>query len=309
MPPTYHINRSPHLRRLLDSKGWRPAAHGATADFALWYPADDEEHPAHLSLFSFNVTGAIDDKARIVSMLSEFGQEGLMPPTWTSLPDYLAHLKASGDDVYCFLKYTHTSSSTGVFFFDRVRMLFDHLSGIEDMEATAIIQQGIRDPLLVDGHKIKIRLYVLVTADWEVYCYRDGLVALHAGKYTDRTDPQASEISHADSACHSLLAMRDLRSTIWDPACHAVSVSLECLREHTRSIDNPGGYHVFGYDFVCDAAARPWLIEVNGFPNLHRQDPPAGPMLQAMAADLYNLVIGPKLAGTRPVCGNFEKLG
>ena len=69
--------------------------------------------------------------------------------------------------------------------------IFKHLKNIQDYIFASnssvrdwVVQKYIEKPLLYNGRKFDIRVWVLVTADFKIYMYRQGYLRTSSGKYT-----------------------------------------------------------------------------------------------------------------------------
>ena len=63
-----------------------------------------------------------------------------------------------------------------------------------------------------------------------------------------------------------------------------------------------------GADFICDAARRPFLLEINQCPPLEYQDPAVQAFVEELARDFVVLVVRPVLEGAAPVEGGWLRL-
>mmetsp|Transcript_1968 Transcript_1968/g.4897 ORF Transcript_1968/g.4897 Transcript_1968/m.4897 type:complete len:638 (+) Transcript_1968:482-2395(+) len=170
-----------------------------------------------------------------------------------------------------------------------------------------VVQHYIDPPLLLDGFKFDLRLYVLVLSvdPLKVYVYNDGLVRLCTTKYA----PPASSKSMADRNAHltnyslnkksknfvkgpdgSKRALKDVFATLkangtdvdrlWTATIEVINTAilavLPKLRHAYRKVVPKGStlhlststcYEVLGFDVMYDADLRPWLIEVNHAPS------------------------------------------
>ena len=306
--PTFHINRSTTLAALLQGKGWTPAERGVKADFAMWFPPRDSAYPSQIGLFDIEVTRVIDDKLRMYKLLVESGLQALSPPTFDSLPSYLKYQKDSGQEVFCFLKLTHESGGAGVWCFNSLKLLIDHLTDSKQTTGNALLQQGIKHPLLLDGRKFKIRAYALATREWKCYLFEQILVVMHEKPYSPEDVSPGIQISPSFNDRTTTLDKVSLLSGFQGSIEQAVRDSLLALARETRHCENLGHYHLFGYDFVCDEKHGLYLIEVNGFPGFERTDNVGSQVSENLMADLKTLVVDPMVFGKHPVCGRFKLL-
>ncbi|KAK1989060.1 5'/3'-nucleotidase sure [Colletotrichum cereale] len=153
-----------------------------------------------------------------------------------------------------------------------------------------IAQPYIHPPLLLpgDARKFHIRTYVLCVGSLDVYVYRP-MLALFAGKAYRAPWEDADLDGHLTNTClqggqedPSLPPVKqfwDLVSSGVLPAetaegvfgriCDVTGEIFEAAaREMTIHFQPLGNaFEVFGLDFLVDVEARPWLLEVNSFPD------------------------------------------
>eukprot|EP00775_Hariotina_reticulata_P004902 gene4902-5146_t len=109
------------------------------------------------------------------------------------------------------------------------------LSGLESQQAVA--QAYISKPLLIQGFKFDLRVYVLV-ADVDplrLFIYREGLVRFCTTKHHNSVETSAA------------------------PAASAAAVAAGGCR----------CFELLGYDVLLDVSLKPWLIEVNHSPSFN----------------------------------------
>lgn len=165
-----------------------------------------------------------------------------------------------------------------------------------------IIQKYVHNPLLLDGYKFDLRLYVLVTSfsPLEAFLYRRGFARLSSRPFT--ADPSqinnkfihltnSSIQKHSDTAESTMaslsgadpsqaggtkctleylwkrLAEKGINTgAVWESIIDLVVKSLVCVDDVIPS--QPNSFEVFGYDVLIDANLKPWLIEVNASPSM-----------------------------------------
>ncbi|KAL0934284.1 tubulin-tyrosine ligase [Colletotrichum truncatum] len=151
-----------------------------------------------------------------------------------------------------------------------------------------VAQPYIHPPLLLpgDARKFHIRTYVLCVGSLDVYVYKP-MLALFAGKPYKAPWEDTDLDGHLTNTClqggqsaqppvkqfWDLVASRDLSeekaSGIFERICDVTGEVFEAAaREMTIHFQPLGNaFEVFGLDFLVDADARPWLLEVNSFPD------------------------------------------
>ena len=168
-----------------------------------------------------------------------------------------------------------------------------------------IVQQYITNPLLVDGHKCDLRIYVYVTSfdPLRVYIYNDGVVRFATEEYSNSPDNLSNQFIHltnysinrtnpkfnittngSQAEGHKwtlntfwrILRQKNVDTDrIWEEiksiALKTIISAESCIN---TSIKNNVKYkdcvhEVFGFDVMLDEFYKPWLLEVNISPSLH----------------------------------------
>ncbi len=308
MSATYHINRSRNLTEILDAHGWAEASPLDHADFGMWCAYNTQMRTAACQLFDNRITSILDDKLRMFDLLSEFNQQNLTLQVFSELSDYLHYLESTGSEVFCFLKTTLGAGGSGVYMFNNLWELIHKLLELKGSTDSMIIQQGIHDVALIDDRKFKIRTYVLVTNDWQIYSYKDSLVVVHKDLYSPESSSADVQLSPNCGNTAILLSEVPNLSGVTSQIQNIVVKTIDCLKRKTAVMTNTGSYHLFGYDFICNANLETFLIEVNGFPNTERTDSIGRSLSQRMMMDLKGLIIDPAIFGLNPKSGGFIKL-
>lgn len=189
-----------------------------------------------------------------------------------------------------------------------------------------MISRYIANPLLINGHKFDLRLYILVTCyePLRVYIYKEGLVRFASEVYSTKaakSNPfmhltnyainKKNEnfvtnegLEHDDIGCKwSLTAfcnhlekvgidMDLMWSRIYDVIIKTLSCGesyvLSAMRQHQLYRNNC--FEIFGFDILIDSELKPWILEVNLNPSLVT-DSPLDFMIKAnLTTDTLNLV-------------------
>ena len=168
----------------------------------------------------------------------------------------------------------------------------------EDM----VIQRYISNPMLLDGYKFDLRVYVLVTsfAPLEAFVYRRGYARLSSRPFNLEARDLSDRFIHLtnaavqrqnEGAASTLECLRGASASdaggtkcsleylwrrlaangvdtaaVWSGVCDVVVKSLVCADDVVPH--QPNSFELFGYDVLIDDALRPWLIEVNSSPSM-----------------------------------------
>ncbi|XP_029157005.1 tubulin polyglutamylase TTLL5 isoform X2 [Nylanderia fulva] len=194
-------------------------------------------------------------------------------------------------------------------------------------DESVIVAQYINNPLLVDGHKCDLRLYVAVT-NYDpllIYLYEEGLVRFAAVKYDGRNqyiwnpcmhlcnysinkfhvdyvkseDPDAENVGHKWTLSALLRHLRSmgqdtesLMQRIEDIIIKSILATasgiVSGLKQFVKHPDTC--FELFGFDILIDDTLKPWLLEVNLTPSLGCDSPLDVRLKSALIADLFTLV-------------------
>lgn len=154
-----------------------------------------------------------------------------------------------------------------------------------------LAQRYVANPLLINGAKFGIRLWLLVTGvdPFTTYLHREGLVLFS----TDSYDMDSlSDDEGAAARGHITNYAQNVNGTVWNldmlkqhlgagpykqlwsqlvsSAAHVACAALGDVRtEHRKSAVPPNAtFELLGLDYLVDGAMHPWLLEVNGTPSL-----------------------------------------
>lgn len=185
-----------------------------------------------------------------------------------------------------------------------------------------IVQRYIDRPLLINGSKFDLRLYVLITSinPLRVYMHSDGLARFASVKYSEKSDTLHDRYMHLTNYSINKLSQNYSKNedanackghkwtikSLWTHlAAQGVNVTnlwgalrnlvLKTILAGENTINqltkmNMGSkyncYELFGIDVLLDSELIPWLLEVNISPSLHSASPldlhVKGPLVQAL---------------------------
>ena len=191
---------------------------------------------------------------------------------------------------------------------------------------SCVISRYIEDPLLVNGLKFDLRLYVLVSCicPLRVYLYEEGLARfacepyvpipfsksrfIHLTNYSinkkselfqQNRDEKADNIGHKWSLSALFRKLeaegRDVE-LLWARVYDLIVKTVLGMEEETVSAMSTLGLHrgncfdLLGFDVMVDRKLRPWLLEVNLSPSLAVDSPLDLHIKSSLIADTFNLV-------------------
>uniref|UniRef100_A0A1B0CNH8 Tubulin polyglutamylase ttll4 n=2 Tax=Lutzomyia longipalpis TaxID=7200 RepID=A0A1B0CNH8_LUTLO len=172
-----------------------------------------------------------------------------------------------------------------------------------------IVQRYVERPMLIDGSKFDLRLYVLVTSmnPLKVYMHTDGLARFASVRYSEKVDTLSDRYMHLTNYSINKLSANYAKNedaeackghkwtirSLWS-YLEAGGVDTERLWGALRNLvirtliagETPihnltkanmlskyNCYELFGFDVLLDSDLVPWLLEVNISPSLHSSSP------------------------------------
>ncbi|KAK7605541.1 hypothetical protein V9T40_007399 [Parthenolecanium corni] len=203
------------------------------------------------------------------------------------------------------------------------------VNSVEDLplQENVVVAKYIENPLLVNGCKCDLRLYVVVTSynPLLVYLYEEGLVRFatvkydlkeknlwnpcmhlcnysinkHHSDYIKSSDPDADDVGHKWSLSALLkhlksenhdtgLLMRRIEEMIVKAILATAPPIVTACRLFVPYVENC--FELYGFDVLVDFDLKPWLLEVNLSPSLGCDSPLDTRLKSAMLSDLLTLI-------------------
>lgn len=184
-----------------------------------------------------------------------------------------------------------------------------------------VIQKYVANPMLLDGYKFDLRIYVLVTSfnPLEAFIYRSGFARLSSQPYTNDISKITNKMMHLTNSSIQKYASTKLSAVaaakgagggtkvtldylwkrlredqgidtdkLWEDIIDVVVKSLVCVDDVIPY--QPNSFELFGYDVLIDDQLRPWLIEANASPSLGRDSPMDNKIKLSVVTDTVNIV-------------------
>ena len=239
---------------------------------------------------------AIDRVRKISLKLNKYFD--IMPTTFILSKDYVDFLDAFMKNKNTLLNPLHNlwivkpvgkSRGRGIFLINdivEVPMADGHL-----------VQKYLNDPLLIDGYKFDMRIYVLVTSvnPLEAFIYKDGFARMSSYQYSINN---IDRLVHLTNAAIQNSIPKDSMKDDYEKLYGGSKISLDMLKNKLMhsgiNFDQviwgqikeivlksliacqyeipycPSTFELFGYDIIIDSNLKCWLLEINSSPSLAR---------------------------------------
>eukprot|EP00040_Diaphanoeca_grandis_P016120 m.83047 g.83047 ORF g.83047 m.83047 type:complete len:638 (-) comp25588_c1_seq1:295-2208(-) len=295
------------LRDRLLELGWEEhnSENDYSLDFNLWWrgsefrPHDVEDCQQWQRLNHFQKSGLICKKDSLARMLRKmiriygrifdfFPQSFILPKDKDKFAEFHTQHRANGNEGMAtwICKPSSGAQGKGIYLFQE----------LEDLcfSTSCVVQRYIERPLLIEGYKFDLRVYVVVTSyhPLTVYMYREGLGRFSTHKYdmSDLTN-QYSHLTNTSINKNSttfnnskgvvgagckwtlgqLRAYFDVTGVddglLWQQICTITNASLLAVSSEVP-VNEAKCCELFGFDILVDEDLRPYLIEVNFSPSV-----------------------------------------
>ena len=176
---------------------------------------------------------------------------------------------------------------------------------------SVIIQKYIEKPLCYKGRKCDMRLWVLLTWDFNAYLFKEGhfkassvpfdinnqnpyihLTNYSVQKYNQNFEKfeKGNEISFTDfeiSVNNKIKVRKDLLPKIKE----IILYTIKSVKYKINKFDKKLCFEIFGYDFMFDNDYKPYLLEINTNPGLEISSPIIEMLIPRLIDDAFKLTI------------------
>eukprot|EP01022_Parablepharisma_sp_SALTPOND_P014233 TRINITY_DN191_c0_g1_i1.p1 TRINITY_DN191_c0_g1~~TRINITY_DN191_c0_g1_i1.p1 ORF type:complete len:624 (-),score=34.24 TRINITY_DN191_c0_g1_i1:6279-8150(-) len=223
-------------------------------------------------------------------------------------------------DCFWIIKPAASSQGRGIF-------VTDNINDIPSKTAL-IASQYINDPLLIDGYKFDMRIYLAITSidPLRLYVYEEGLVRFATCKYSPMVNHNkgnrfmhltnysvnkhnANFVANADPSADgvgskwSLTALKkyfvslgvkdDFTWSRIEEIMIKTVISIEPIIKASCDMYLPfrgNCFELLGFDILLDSTLTPWLLEVNLSPSLNCDAPLDQKIKGELIADLFTMI-------------------
>ena len=278
---TFEINRSNILKNILISKGWKEDNKNDNNDFSYYDTyKNDKRVNAKIMIIPRKITNIIDNKKTMYTTLLKNNYTDFMPKTYTNLKNINPDIFK--DDKIYFLKKHNGSGNKDVHV---IRSLIEMNNICNNKYIEYILQEEVSNMFLYNNkYKCVIRSYGLIYNN-NNYLYNDSKFDIYINEYSKTNTSNSIHNDEWNSVRHKNLINMPFNSRVF------VQIKNICkkLNIFFDSFDNTNKFVILGYDFILDKNFKPYLIEVNAYPNLSESKDQ--PIKNRMLEDFADLVI------------------
>ena len=296
---TFKCNSSDIIKELLTNLGFKEENGDKRVDFSFWdtYYANDIE--SKIKTIDKKYINVIDNKRDFYGIIKKYNLEKYIPKTYPHLSEVSPNM-LDKDKIY-FLKYIYGSGGTDVY---PIKTMDDIHKIVKYDIKDCILQEEVPNMYLHEGnYKTTMRNYILV-CDMGIYFYNEGYVYIYTTKY-DKDNLDNNIHNNIWNKCdYENLSKQYYYQKILPKLC---KISSEILNNYFKDIHLKNRYIILGVDFILDKNYNPFIIEINGMPNLSSSCG-QGSVKRKMINDFINLYVLPKVKNKRVKKGGWIKI-
>ena len=182
-----------------------------------------------------------------------------------------------------------------------------------------IIQKYLEQPLLYNGRKFDIRIWVLFTyigkdCKFEIYVFKEGHLKacsdifnidsdnlfIHLTNYSvQKHNKNFSKVEIGNEISFQLFQKelnrqnsgKNFRKDIFPEIVKIIGISAKAIKNKINIMNRKNCFEIFGYDFILDVNYRPFLLEINTNPGLEESSPLIKMLVPRMINDAFRLTI------------------
>ena len=182
-----------------------------------------------------------------------------------------------------------------------------------------LLQKYLENPLLYNGRKFDMRIWVLLNHEMNVYMFKEGHLKATSEKFNIKSNnlfihltnysvqkynihfsefEYGNEISFQqfqnflDKKMENENKIKiDFKIDILPKVKKIIMLSMETVKESINENQRKFCFELFGYDFIFDNDFNPYLLEINTNPGLEESSPLINMLIPRMIDDMFRLTI------------------
>lgn len=245
----------------------------------------------HIAIFSqLNMITRIGQKHSMADMLIAYGRGKYIPKTYT--PNHPPPRNRRSLNGLWYLKPSLGSEGKGIVVVENPDPTYEGYMLFSSKPA--VLQRGITNPMLINGHKFDVRVWSTLRGNGQVLIHSDGRLRVSSKKFknSDSEDlsthltnvavqPGGKWRNQFPTRMSQLPYYEDFVRQVRQIIVHVLSLAfkhkgIRCVQSQFKRINHAVGpdslYHIIGWDFIMDARGKVWLLELNTRPGAHKAD-------------------------------------
>jgi hypothetical protein len=192
-----------------------------------------------------------------------------------------------------------------------------HTTARDQKENQYVIQKYIESPLLIDGRKFDIRVWVLVTQKLSLFFYKEGYVRTSSevfsledstlnNRFVHLTNNavQKESLFYSKFESGNQLSFQSLQeyfskkfstqvpfTALVETMKKMVSLTFASAKKKLNQNNREFCFEVFGFDFIIDSNFKVWLIECNTNPCIELSSPLLESLIPKMLSEAFSLTV------------------
>mmetsp|Transcript_46291 Transcript_46291/g.107683 ORF Transcript_46291/g.107683 Transcript_46291/m.107683 type:complete len:937 (+) Transcript_46291:150-2960(+) len=196
-----------------------------------------------------------------------------------------------------------------------------------EQNETIVVSEYVPNPLLIQGLKFDLRIYVLVTSfePLRAYVYKEGLARFASSPFSTKDEDLHDSYRHltnysinkgsknfvenqnvtADNCGHKwsfsalnkhLQHVGENVELMWTRIMDVIVKSLLSVQQSVSTatrettVHESNCFELYGFDVLVDENLKPWLLEVNLSPSMQAESPLDWQIKSSLLSDTFNLV-------------------
>lgn len=175
-----------------------------------------------------------------------------------------------------------------------------------------VVQEYVQNPLLVDGRKFHLRVYVLAVGAIKVYVYQNVLALFAGTKYHPPDGDNVDLRGHLTNTCFQDETVDDLSVRVFSDLpigaeakqkvmsdINAITGDLfaAAVADFVNFQPVPNSIEFFGLDFLVDENYNVSVLEVNAYPDFKQTGAELQPLVSGLFGATVDIAVAPYFTG------------
>lgn len=281
---TYKVNTSRILKEVLDSNGYVESTSN-DCDFSSWDSYKTDPVTNDFSIIPRKITWKMDDKICFYKTIKENNLERFIPKTYLDFNN----IDINPKKIY-FLKKSGGSGGKDVHVVNNHQDINNIIKSKEKYKNNYLLQEEVGNLMLIDNKKFRLRCYVLIIDNKEIFLHKDILGIQHMVNYNKSIDRDV----HIGDKFRTYFNFRENSNynivfTRLQELCFLI------CRLFIKNETFINKYIILGIDILLDNENKLYILEINTYPNMQYDQKKEYIIKKKVFIDFVNLYVNPKL--------------